>query len=97
MNVSLTGGLGILYINAFTVSSENGFVNYDFQHLMLILGFCTPKMATMDLFPKTIVYLNSYRNARITTIFEFVDKLDFRYFVQYFILTITNFSAPFRL
>ena len=38
-------------------------------------------MATMDLFPKTIAYLNSYRIARITTIFEFVDKLDFTYFV----------------
>ena len=35
------------------------------------------KMVTMDLFPQTIADLNSYRNARITTIFEFVDKLDF--------------------
>ena len=39
------------------------------------------KMVTMDLFPKTIARLNSYRNARITIIFEFVDKLDFTYFV----------------
>ena len=37
--------------------------------------------------------MNSNRNARITTIFEFVDKLDFTYFVYYFTLAITNFSA----
>ena len=40
-----------------------------------------PKMVRMDSFPKTVIQLNSYRNARITTIFEFVDKLDFTYFV----------------
>ena len=61
----------LLYTNAFTVSRENGFVNYDFQQLN--------------------------RNARITTIFEFVDKLNLTYFVWYFTLVITNFSAPFRL
>ena len=33
----------VLYTNAFTVSRENGFVNYDFQQLTLILGFCAPK------------------------------------------------------
>ena len=94
MNVSLTNRLGLLYTIAFTVSRENGFVNYDFQELTLILGFCPLKMVTMDLFPKTIAYLNSYRNARITTIFESVDKLDYTYFVQYFTLVITNFNAP---
>ena len=26
-----------------TVSRENGLVNYDFQELTLILGFCAPK------------------------------------------------------
>ena len=31
INVSLTSGLGLMYTNAFTVSRENGFVNYDFQ------------------------------------------------------------------
>ena len=36
MNVSLTSGLGLLYTNAFTVSRENEFVNYDFQQLTLI-------------------------------------------------------------
>ena len=80
MNVSLTSELGLLYTNAFTVSCEKGFVNYDFQQLTLILGFCAPKMVTMDSFRKTIAQLNSYRNARITTIFEFVDKLDFTLF-----------------
>ena len=82
MNVSLTSGLGSLYTNAFTVSRNNGFFNYDFQQLTLILGFCVPKNGNrMDLFPKTIASLNSSRNARITTIFESVDKLDFTYFV----------------
>ena len=86
MNLSLRSGLGLLYTNAFgfTVSRENGFVNYDFQQLTLILGFCAPirgKTVTVDSFPRTIAELNSYRNARITTIFEFVDKLDFTYFV----------------
>ena len=51
------------------------------------------KIVTMDSFPKTIAQLNSYRNARITAIFEFVDKLDFTYFV-YFTLAITNFRGP---
>ena len=32
-----------------TVSGENEFVNYDFQQLTLISGFCAPKMVTMDL------------------------------------------------
>ena len=67
MNVSLTSGLSLLYKNAFTVSRKNGFVNYDFQQLTLILGFCAPKNGDMDSFPKTIAQLNSYRNARITT------------------------------
>ena len=80
MNVSLTSGLDLLYTNAFTVSRENGFVNYDFQQLTLILGFCAPKNGNNG-FPKTSAYLNSYRNARITTIFELADKLDFTYFV----------------
>ena len=31
INVSLTSGLGLMYTNAFTVSREKGFVNYDFQ------------------------------------------------------------------
>ena len=29
--VSLTSGIGLMYTNAFTVSREKGFVNYDFQ------------------------------------------------------------------
>ena len=33
----------VLYTNAFTVSRENGFVNYDCQQPTLILGFCAPK------------------------------------------------------
>ena len=49
-------------------------------------------MVTTDSFPKTIAYLNSYRNARIATIFEFVDKLDSTIHV-----VITNFSAPKKL
>ena len=79
--MSLTSGLGLLYKNAFTISRENGFVNYDFEQLTLILGFCAPKNDNNGLIPKTIACLNSYRNARITTIFEFVDKVDFTYFV----------------
>ena len=52
MNVSLTSGLGLLYLNAFTVSHENGFVNYDFQQLTLILGFCAPKNGNNGLIPE---------------------------------------------
>ena len=53
MNVLLTSGLGLLYtIYAFTVSHKNGFVNYDFQQLTLILGFCAPKNANNGLIPK---------------------------------------------
>ena len=52
MNVSLATGLGSLYTNAFTVSREIGFVNYDFQQLTLILGFCTPKNGNSGLIPK---------------------------------------------
>ena len=54
MNVALMSGFGLLYTNAFTVLRENGFVNYGFQQLTLILGFSAPKMITMDSFPKTI-------------------------------------------
>ena len=72
MNVSLTSKLGLLYTNAFTVLREKGFV---FQHVLtLILGF-------NGLIPKNYCLLNSCRNARITTIFEFVDKLDFTYYI----------------
>ena len=42
----------------------------------------------MDSFPTTVAELNS---------FEFVDKLDFTYFVSYLTLAITNFSAPKKL
>ena len=52
MNVSLTTGLGLLYTNAFTVLRQNGFVNYDFQQLTLILGFCTPENGNNGLIPK---------------------------------------------
>ena len=52
MIVSLTSGLALLYTNAFTVSRENGFVNYDFQQLTLILGFWTPKTGNNGLIPK---------------------------------------------
>ena len=31
INVSLTSGLGLMYINVFTVSCERRFVNYNFQ------------------------------------------------------------------
>ena len=72
MNVSLTSGFGLLYKKAFTVSRESRFVNYDFQLLTLILVFCAPKDGNNGLIPKTIALLYSYRNARITTIFEFV-------------------------
>ena len=56
MNVSLTSGLGhgLLYTNAFTISRENAFLNYDFQQLTLILGSALLNMVTMDLFPKPI-------------------------------------------
>ena len=80
MNVSLTSGLGLLYTNTFNVSHKNGFVNYDFQQLTLILGFCTLKNGNNGLIPKSYCLIESYRNARIA-IFEFVDKLDFTYFV----------------
>ena len=52
MNVSLTSGFGLLNTNAFTVLRENGFVNYDFQQLMLILDFCDPKNGNNGLIPK---------------------------------------------
>ena len=52
MNVSLTSGLGLLYTNAFTVSRENGFVNYDFQQHTLILDFYAPKNGNNGLIPK---------------------------------------------
>ena len=52
MNVSLMNGFGLLYTNAFTVSRENGCVNYDFQQLTLILGFCAPKNGNNGLIPK---------------------------------------------
>ena len=45
-------GLGLLYTNAFTVSRENGFVNYDFQQPTLILGFCVRKTGYNGLIPK---------------------------------------------
>ena len=60
--------LGLLYTNAFNVSHENGFVNYDFQQLMLLLGFCASKNGNNGLIPKTIAYLNSYKNYRITRV-----------------------------
>ena len=53
INLSLTSGLGLLYANAFTVSRKNRFVNYDFQQLTLILGFCAPNV-TMDSFLRTV-------------------------------------------
>ena len=69
MNVSLTSGLCLLYTNAVTVSHENGFVNYDFQQLTLILGFCAPKNGNNGLIPKNYYLID--RNVRIATIFEF--------------------------
>ena len=57
MNVSLTSRLGLLYTNAFTVWSENGFVNYDFQQLSLILGFCGPKNGNNGLIPQNYCLL----------------------------------------
>ena len=39
--------------NAFTVSRKHGFVNYDFQQLTLILGFCAPKNGNNGLIFKT--------------------------------------------
>ena len=41
-----------MYTNAFTVSREKGFVNYDFQQLTLILGFRTAKNGNNRLIPK---------------------------------------------
>ena len=55
MNVSLTSGLGLPDTNAFTVLREKEFVNYDFQQLTLILGFCAPKHGNNGLIPKTVV------------------------------------------
>ena len=52
MNISLTSGIGLLYTNTFTVSRENGFVNYDFQQLTIILGFRAPKNCNNGLIPK---------------------------------------------
>ena len=51
-NVSLTSGLGLLYTNDFTVSGENGFVNYNFQQLTLIFGFYAPEKGNNGLIPK---------------------------------------------
>ena len=39
--------------NTFTVSRKYGFVNYDFQQLTLILGFCAPKNGNNGLISKT--------------------------------------------
>ena len=52
MNVSMKSGLGVLYTNTFTLSRENGFVNYDFQQLELISGFCAPENGNNGLIPK---------------------------------------------
>ena len=52
MNVSSTSEIGLLYTNAFTVLRDNGFVNYDFQQLTLILGFCAPINGNNGLIPK---------------------------------------------
>ena len=69
-----------------------------FSRLTLILSLCTPENVNNGLIPKNyIAQFNSYRNARITTIFEFVEKLDFTYFVWNFTLVITNFRALLRL
>ena len=57
MNVSLTSELGLLCTNAFTVSRENGFVNYDFQQLMLILGFCAPINGNNGFCPKSYCFI----------------------------------------
>ena len=65
MNVSLTSRRGLLHTNAFTVSRENGFVNYDFQQLTLLLGFCAPKNGNNELIPKTIACWNSYRMPKL--------------------------------
>ena len=53
MNVSLTIGLGLLYNQRFTVSRKNGLVNYGFQPLTLILGFCVRKNGNDGLIPKS--------------------------------------------
>ena len=70
----LTSGLGLLYTNAFSVLCKNSFINHDFQHLMLIFHFCAFKNGNS--FLKTIPQLNRNRNAKITAIFELVDKPD---------------------
>ena len=57
MNVSLMSGLGLLYTNTFTVLPKNGLVNYDFQQLMLILGFCAPKNGNNGLIPKNYCFV----------------------------------------
>ena len=41
-----------LFSNDLTVSRKNGFVNYDFQQLTLILGFCAPKNGSNGLISK---------------------------------------------
>ena len=40
-----------------TVSHKNGFVNYDFQQLTLILGFCAPKNGNNGFFPKSYCFI----------------------------------------
>ena len=50
-------------------------------------------MVARDSFLKTIPQLNSYRNARILTIFEFVGKPDLTY-LNNVSLAIKSFSAP---
>ena len=52
MNVALTSGLGLLNTNAFTISREHGFVNYDVQQLTVILGFYAPEHGNNGLIPK---------------------------------------------
>ena len=57
MNISLASGRGLLYTNAFNISRENGFGNYDFQQLTLSLGFCAPEPGNNGLIPKNYCFI----------------------------------------
>ena len=86
MNVSLTSGLDLLYTSAFTVSHENGFVNYDFQQLTLILGFCAPKNGNNGLIRKNYCIA-----------IEMPELLLSLNLLTSWTLVIANFSAPKKL
>ena len=50
-------------------------------------------MVKGDSFLKTISQLNNYRNTEMPAVFEFVEKPDLTYSVQYFTFVITDFIA----